>query len=350
MFLNVLDIHNDGVRHIAQVCFDGNIPTEGRGGDRVSGKYTDKKEDIRNFLKGLPAKESHYNRRKSKRVYLECSLTMRKLFNIYIDQCSTEFKTTKFDMFRNIFINKYNIGFSSPATDCCAQCMRLKHLTKKEHDEDAKKQYCLELMMHKKSANAFYELMRNTVENSYTFCFDLQQVQPLPRTPVRDAFYSHQDYCVDIKATKSTFYVWTEDQAGGGAEEIGSALYNHLNNLSLTDEIHTLRLVCDGCGGQNRNSYIIHILYYWLKFKSPPSVREIIITYPVCGYSFLPADRVFSRLEKDIRKHPVLSPKKDYEAIYEKHGNIRSLDSDNGWKISVSKYSGSKLEVKNTPH
>lgn len=349
MFLNVLDIHKDRVRRVAKVCFDGNIPKEGRGGDRVSAKYTDKKGNIREFLDGLPAKESHYNRRKSKRVYLDCSLTMRKLFNFYIEQCATEFKTTKFDMFRNIFINEYNIGFSSPATDCCAQCMRLKHLTKKEQDEEAKRKYSLELMMHRKSANAFYESIRATVENSYSFCFDLQQVQPLPRTPINDSFYSHQVSfynfcCVDINAKSPTFYVWTEDQAGRGAEEIGSALYDHLNNLSLTDEINTLRLFCDGCGGQNRNSYIIHTLYYWLKFKSPPSVREILITYPVRGHSFLPADRVFGRLEKDLRKHPVLSSKEDYEAIYEKHGKVRSLYSDNGWKIFHIKAMEEKLK------
>lgn len=194
--------------------------------------------------------------------------------------------------------------------------------------------------MHTKSAKAFYESMRNPPENSYTFCFDLQQVQPLPRTPINDSFYSHQVSlynfcCVDIKAKMPTFYVWTEDQAGRGAEEIGSALYHHLNSLTLTPDINTLRLFCDGCGGQNRNSYIIHILYYWLKFKSPPTVTEIIITYPVRGHSFLPADRVFGRVEKDLRKHPVLPLKTDYEAIYKRHGIVRSLESDegNGWKM-----------------
>nr|CAI5843287.1 unnamed protein product [Callosobruchus analis] len=116
-----------------------------------------------------------------------------------------------------------------------------------------------------------------------------------------------------------------------------------MNNLSLTDEIHTLGLFCDGCGRQNRNSYIIHILYYWLKFKSPPSVTEII-TYLVRGHSCLPADNVFGRLEKDIRKHPVLSSKKYHEAIYEKHGNIKSLDSDNGWKILSTKALEEKLK------
>lgn len=131
MFLSVLNIRKDRVRRVAKVCFEGKIPKELRGGDRVSVKHIDKKQNIRQFLNGLPAKESHYNRQKSKRVYLDSSLNMRKLFDIYIEQCAPEFKTTKFDMYRNIFINEYNIGFSGPATDCCAQCMRLKYLKKK---------------------------------------------------------------------------------------------------------------------------------------------------------------------------------------------------------------------------
>lgn len=353
MFLRVLNICKDRVRRVAKVCFEGKIPKELRGGDRISKKHTHTKQNIRQFLDGLPAKESHYNRRKSKRVYLDCSLTMRKLFNLYIEQCAPELKTTKFDMFRNIFINEYNIGFSSPASDCCAQCMRLKYLKNKERDEDANKKIALELTMHKKSANAFYESMRSLSENSYTFCFDLQQVQPLPRTPINDSFYSHQVSlynfcCVDIKAKSPTFYIWTEDQAGRGAEEIGSALFHHLNSLTLTD-IHTLRLFCDGCGGQNRNSYIIHTLYYWLKFKAPTAVTEIIITYPVRGHSFLPADRVFGRVEKDLRKHPVLILKSDYETIYKSHGVVRSLDSgeENSWKIYNIKALEEKLKKMN---
>nr|CAI5866510.1 unnamed protein product [Callosobruchus analis] len=57
MFLNVLDIHRDRVRCIAQVCFGGNIPKEGRGGDRVSGEYTDKKENSRIFKMDCPPRK-----------------------------------------------------------------------------------------------------------------------------------------------------------------------------------------------------------------------------------------------------------------------------------------------------
>lgn len=39
------------------------------------------------------------------------------------------------------------------------------------------------------------------------------------------------------------------------------------------------------CGGQNKNSHIIHTLMHWLENKSPEHLKEIIITFPVRGHS-----------------------------------------------------------------
>lgn len=138
--------------------------------------------------------------------------------------------------------------------------------------------------------------------------------------------------------------MWSKDQGGRGAEEIGSALFHHLNNLTLT-VIHTLRLFCDGCGAQ----HIIHTLCYWLKFKAPTSITDILIKYPVHGHSFLPADRVFVRVEKDLRKDPVLPLKSDYETIYKRHGIVRTLDTgeENSWKIYNIKALEEKLKKMN---
>lgn len=349
MFLMALNVSKDRVNHVAKFCFEGQVPTETRGGDRISQKYEHKKQKVREFIDKLPAKESHYNRNKYKRIYLDSSLSEKKLFTLYQEQSTPEFRV-KFEMFRKIFVNEYNIGFSSPATDCCAQCMRLKLLRKKEKDDEKKAAYALELTIHQKSSRAFYELLRESPPNSVTFCFDLQQVQPLPKTPINDAFYAQQVSlyvfcCVDSKAKNPTFYQWTEDEAGRGSVEIGSALLNYLDSLDLTN-ISLLRLFCDGCGGQNRNSHVIHALYYWLKFKARASVLEISLTFPVRGHSFLPADRVFGRVEKELRKHQPLIAREEYEEIYEKFGEVRKLGNagDNRWTLFDIKNLENKLK------
>lgn len=124
--------------------------------------------------------------------------------------------------------------------------------------------------------------------------------------------------------------MWTEDQSGRGATEIGSALFDYLKSLDLTG-ITQIRLFCDGCGGQNKNSHVIHMLMFWLLNYSPENIFEIIITYPVRGHSFLPADRVFGRMEKIFRKKPTIISKEEYIGYYSQVGSVKVLGQD--WQI-----------------
>lgn len=130
-----------------------------------------------------------------------------------------------------------------------------------------------------------------------------------------------------MDSKKPTFYLWTEDMASRGCTEIGSALLSHLNGLSLQDKT-TIRLFCDGCGGQNKNSHIVHALLYWLKFKSPENISQVSLTFPVRGHSFMPADRAFGRVEKLLRKNPTIESKDEYYKLYSEVGSIKLLGQD----------------------
>lgn len=136
-----------------------------------------------------------------------------------------------------------------------------------------------------------------------------------------------------------TFYSWTENLAGRGSEQIGSALLNYLDPLELK-EIKVLRLFCDGCGGQNKNSHVVHALFYWLKEKSPQNLLKIIMYFPVRGHSFFPADRVFGRVEKKLRKHPTILSTEEYADIYRNFGVVKELGKD--WEL----YNIKSLETK----
>ncbi|KAK4882722.1 hypothetical protein RN001_006041 [Aquatica leii] len=319
-FSAVFDVTKHRLVTVIKVLQEGGVPKERRGGDTVSHKTAPKTLKVRQFIGKLRGKESHYNRKKSKRIYLSATLSVAKLHKMYNRGCDREDQVS-YDMFRSVFLNDFNIGFSSPASDVCSKCTRLREQVK--HTKD------------KKGKNTFYELNKEKPNNSITFCFDLQQVQPLPRTPIGDAFYSHQITwyafcCVSMSSRHPTFYVWTEDLAGRGATQIGSALLQHLKNLNYKD-INLIRLFCDGCGEQNKNSHIIHTLMYWLKNKAPENVVEIIITFPVRGHSFLPADRSFGRVEKILNKNPVITCKEKYVEIYSEVGSIKSLGTD--WQM-----------------
>lgn len=233
-------------------------------------------------------------------------------------------------MFKRIFYNEFNIGFSSPASDVCGTCLNLKNTIKQNTENKGK--VMVDLRIHKLRANAFYKLLNEIPDKSVTFCFDLQQVHPLPKTPIQDAFYLRQISfyafcCVDVKSKNPTFYNWSENEAARGSVEIGSALLNHLRSINL-EGVEVVRLFCDGCGGQNKNAHIVHILSYWLQNESPNEVMEMVLHFPVRGHSYLPADRVFGRVEKTLKNLVVIANPEEYNSVYSQVGEVKKLGVD----------------------
>lgn len=83
-----------------------------------------------------------------------------------------------------------------------------------------------EKRIHKLRANAFYSIMKEDADESVvSLCFDLQQIQQLPKTNIQDAYYLRQfnfySLCItSLDGLNSTFYTWSEDLGGKGSTEI----------------------------------------------------------------------------------------------------------------------------------
>lgn len=121
--------------------------------------------------------------------------------------------------------------------------------------------------------------------------------------------------------------------------------------MDLAGILSKIRLFCDGCGGQNKNSHIIHALLFWLVNKSPENVKEIQLTFPVRGNSFLPADRVFGRIEKDIGEIKKLGQDwitkdiKSLEECYKKVEGLRDVKRVVLKKHLVTKKTGRSVQT-----
>lgn len=153
--------------------------------------------------------------------------------------------------------------------------------------------------------------------------------------PSHVQFYSRQisfyNFCVVDKNSKDpSFYCWTENEAGRGSTEVGSALFHFLNTKNF-DGTDTIKLFCDGCGRQNKKSHIIHLLFFWLQNKSHKNIQQIKLNFPTRGHSFLPANRVFGRVEKEIRRYPVITTQEEYIKHYSKFGTVLKLGND--WSL-----------------
>ena len=135
------------------------------------------------------------------------------------------------------------------------------------------------------------------------------------------------------------FYTWSEEQAARGANEVSSALHDFLIKLQ-TEHVTEIRLFADGCGGQNKNSHVIHSLMFWLSNFAPVNIKKIILIFPVRGHTFLPADRVFGRVEKLLRSHSTILTKEKYNELYSDLGDVQKLGNE--WTVfyfkSVTSY------------
>ncbi|XP_030765019.1 uncharacterized protein LOC115889209 [Sitophilus oryzae] len=165
--------------------------------------------------------------------------------------------------------------------------------------------------------------------------------------------WTSKSYCSAISKALSKngcrktpkFYVWTENVAGRGSNEVGSALLHFLRHAQFNESVNKIRLFCDGCGGQNKNS--LHMLmsrhmkqsctgfikpHFTLRsFESKIHIKDIEIVFPVRGHSYLPADRVFGRVEKELRRHDRIILPSDYTDIYKKFGEVFELEKD--WRV-----------------
>lgn len=69
--------------------------------------------------------------------------------------------------------------------------------------------------------------------------------------------------------------------------------------------------MADACGGQNKNQALLCMCSKWL-LDAPKHIKSIEVIFSVRGHSFLPSDRVFGKIERDIRKHKVIANPSEY--------------------------------------
>lgn len=160
-------------------------------------------------------------------------------------------------------------------------------------------------------ASAFFHYLRDDSPDVFLVSFDFEKNQPLPKVLDSAAYYSRQFYLYNFtpvvghsksRLTKNnvTAFCWTEDTFKKDGNTIALCLFHLLRETDLTN-YKTVRLMCDGCGGQNKDSVIVTMCIHWLAQFAPSHIKELVLIFPVTGHSFLPPDRVFRNIEKLIK-------------------------------------------------
>lgn len=336
-FLTILQITKYRVQSVMKEYYNtGKLLAENRGGDRISMKYAAKKEAIMNFVNTIPCQEPHYCRGNTKRYYLPSELSINKLHKAYNSKVNDELKVKK-SYFRHVFNTKYNLAFGSPRTDVCATCVKFNEQMKREKDISKRNELMVVQRLHKLRAKAFFDKIKEEKEKLKTFSYDCQKNLNLLKVPDQVAYYLRNVYLYNFTivegSSKSKLlpqnvfaYCWTENLYPKAANQIASAVYHRLKNSDLS-KTETVRLVADGCPGQNKNTIMLGMLSKWL-CEAPQNVKKVELVFPVVGHSYIPPDRVFAQIEKEVRKHEVISGPQQYLDIISQFSTVNKLDTD----------------------
>ncbi|KAG5866989.1 hypothetical protein JTB14_028178 [Gonioctena quinquepunctata] len=129
--------------------------------------------------------------RTNARIYLSCTLNIRKLYKLYNTSAEDHLKI-KESYFRKFVNRNYNLGFGTPKTDVCSVCLNFKEEIKKEKDETLTTNLITKQRVHKLKANAFFAMLKEEKDNVINYSFDCQKNLALPRLPDSSAYFTQQ--------------------------------------------------------------------------------------------------------------------------------------------------------------
>lgn len=351
-FVDILKISKFRIQRLCRnELMTGMSPGERRGGDTRSKHSEPKLLEVKKFIESLQTVESHYCRGKSKRQYLPSHLSIQHLCDAYNNKVDNEELKVKYEYFRKVFVENYNVGFGSPATDQCSKCLELKERIKSTLNEEERSTLKTELAIHKKRGETFFSLLQDEGENELTYSFDCQKNLIFPKLTDQSAYFLRQFYvsnftmCLGTSHSNQTpentfIYGWTEMEAVKGSSEIATCIVHRLSNTVFPENIDTIRLFADGAGGQNKNSIVITALLNWLITKAPVQIKTIVLHYPVPGHSYIPPDRVFGVIERKVRKLETIVHPDEYFTIFKESASVIRLGTDievHDWKEATTR-------------
>lgn len=284
-------------------------------------------ENVRTHIKSIPKYTSHYSRQKNPdKVYIDHDLSISALYHdYYLEWCKDKgLHPVKESYYRNVFCKEFNIGFKLPKTDTCKTCdflnIQIKNAVSKGESADRLK---TELELHHRRAEALQNSLKYEIANAkqtrdtLVISFDLEQALPVPNLTVGPAFYLRKAWTYNLGIHDCIedigyMYMWPENLAKRGSDEIASILYKHLKENR--NEYKKLVVYSDNCTGQNKNWTVVCLWQQLIKEKIFNIVEHRFL---VVGHTHLPSDRDFAIIEKYKRHHlkQVYTPDDWYQAV-----------------------------------
>ena len=313
-FLNTLAISHGCIRTALEHIGDGGTFTgeDMRGKNVPANKISEEQaETVKKHITSFPKIESHYTSKDTHRHYLNQSLSIKKMHQLYINQCAEiepSIKPVSEKKYREIFCQDFNLSFFHPKKDQCATCSRYKSL-KAEEKENFRAEYEAHLRrkMESQDAKAADKSRASATKKFVSATFDLQSVLQIPSSAVSQMYYSRKicvyNLCIYEAATPNNgfCYCWSELEGRRVSNEIGTCVFRWLTQLPY--ETKEVSLYSDTCLGQNRNRNVTAMFLY--------AVQQLPIK--AITHNFLESGH--SHMECDSR-HAAIEAEKKYKDVY----------------------------------
>lgn len=305
-FMNVHKVTTKRIRRIANLLESDIIPLDQRGkhpsANAISSSVCSK---IHEHISSFPLKESHYS--SYVKYYLSADLSVKKMHSLF--KIKYPDLDVKYHFYWQYFVTNFNLSFGRPTVDACTSCEAIKtKLHNKSLNDNAKRTYNGDLMVHLNRAKKFYKQIQNCTKLSkennkiLSISIDFMAVTDLPRIPVQDIYYYRQLSVntfgiYNFANDKIHTYVYHEGTGHKGPDEVCSMLLHYFNNF-LDQDYEELNLFCDNCAGQNKNHSMIRFMMALVETKV---FKKINLYFPIRGHSFLPCDRGFGIIKRKLK-------------------------------------------------
>ncbi|CAH1114826.1 unnamed protein product [Psylliodes chrysocephalus] len=154
---------------------------------------------VKTHIESFPAMESHYTRKSSERKYLDCNLSITKMYDLYKQQLQQggDTKIVSLITYRRIFCDNYNLSFFHPKKDQCLICSRYQQASPEEKQRlQVSYEHHLRRKNESQQAKAEDKERAKVDESFMSVTFDLQSVLQIPSSEYR---YDHSSEYVGIQ-------------------------------------------------------------------------------------------------------------------------------------------------------
>lgn len=313
-FLNTLSISQTPVYTAHKKDDVTNIPDV-----PVQGKHIKRQipEEALAFVKihieSFPCVESHYCRANTKRNYLDSTLNIKKMYELYTEACNSSGRQpVKQSFYRSVFCSQYNLHFHVPKKDRCDLCEEVKMQT--QNNDTLIEEKRLKFEKHLQDKVACREEKKKDRDTSTTFLvFDMQNVITCPHAEVSNFYYKSKlnvyNLTAILSSTKQVYCaLWHEGLMGRSGNDLASALIKILDRVFLDNpNLESLVLWSDSCVPQNRNSLMSTAISLFI--NEHPNLNFIIMKFSTPGHSCnQEIDAVHSCIERLLNKTEFYSP------------------------------------------